>query len=63
MFRFCHQCCLWQHFSSPDNVVQGPRKEEELFKVEVKALPMQPAHPIPPMEQASLPMMRGKAIP
>ena len=49
--------------TSPKRIAQGVRKEGSLFRVEVKALPMRPAHPKPLMEQASLPMIRGKALP
>lgn len=42
---------------------QGPRMDQEIFKGEVKALPMQPAHPLWRMEQVYLPMIRGKAGP
>ena len=54
---------IGSYFSSPKNVAQGLRKGGRLFRVEVKALQMRPAHPKPLMEQASLPMIRGKALP
>ena len=62
MSRSCHQCCVRQLFPSPDTIAQGLRKEERLSKAEVKAWQMQPAFRAPLMEQASLPMIRGKAL-
>lgn len=50
-------------FQHLNTIVQGPRKEERLSKAEVKALQMQPARAAPLMEQASLPVIRGEALP
>ena len=49
-------------FHQLNTIVQGPRKEERHFKAEVKALQMQPAHAVPLMEQASLPVIRGEPL-
>ena len=50
--------------TSPKRIAQGVRKEGSLSGSRSKPCQCQrPAHPKPLMEQASLPMIRGKALP
>ena len=62
--RFCIPSMHSFGVLTPTNdTVQRSKEDLRLFKVEVKALPTQPAHPLQQTEQVYLPMIRGKAGP